>query len=61
MSNAFAWIIARLKEPSTWAGIGSIVTAAGFAIRPDLWQEIASVGMGIGGLLAVILNEKPGA
>jgi len=48
----------RLKEPSTWVGLGSLVTAVGWKIAPDLWQAISVVGMGLGGLMAIILTEK---
>lgn len=58
MSALLSALVDRLKEPSTWVGLGSLVTAIGFAIKPELWQQISAVGMGIGGLLAVILTEK---
>lgn len=58
MSNLFALIATRLREPSTWIGIGSLVTAVGFAVKPELWQAISAVGMGLGGLMAVLLGEN---
>lgn len=60
MDNFLSLAVARLKEPSTWVGLGSLVTAVGFAVSPDLWQAISAVGMGVGGLVAVILKEKSG-
>ena len=54
----FDFIADRLKEPSTWMGLGSLVTAIGWQFSPELWQAIAAVGMGIGGLVAVLLAEK---
>jgi hypothetical protein len=52
------WISQRIKEPSTWVGLGSLVTAVGWQFSPELWQAIAAVGMGVGGLLAVLVKEK---
>lgn len=52
------YLASRMKEPSTWVSLGGLVTAIGWSIRPDLWQEIAAVGMGIGGLLGAALAEK---
>lgn len=51
-------VTSRLKEPSTWLGLGTLVTAVGWNISPELWQSIATVGMGLGGLLAVVMAEK---
>lgn len=56
--NFVTAILPKLREPSTWVGIGSFLTAIGFAVRPDLWQEISTVCMGIGGILGIVLNEK---
>lgn len=58
MGNLISLIAARLREPSTWVGIGSLVTAIGFAVKPELWQAISAVGMGFGGLMAVLLGEN---
>lgn len=52
------WITMKIKEPSTWVGLGSMVTAAGWQISPEHWNVIASVGMGFGGLMATILSER---
>jgi hypothetical protein len=58
MGSIISMLIARLKEPSTWIGLGSLVTGIGFAVKPELWQAISAVGMGIGGLLAVVIPEQ---
>ena len=59
---ALAYIAARLREGSTWAGIGSLLTGMGMVIAPDQWQAIMATGMGIGGFLAIVLADpkKPG-
>lgn len=58
MTNLFTLIATRLREPSTWIGLGSLGTAVGFAVKPELWQAISVVGMGLGGLMAVLLGEN---
>ena len=52
------WIVARLKEPTTWIGIISFATAAGVQIAPELQQSIITAGVAIGGTLAIVLREK---
>lgn len=52
------YVIARLREPSTWVGLGSFLTGVGFAIAPELWQQITAVGLGVGGLISVLMSEK---
>lgn len=49
------YILNRLKEKSTWLGIGSVLTSMGFVLKPDQWQAIMAFGMGIPGLVAVFL------
>lgn len=58
MTNLISFFATRLREPSTWIGLGSMVTAIGFAVKPELWQAISAIGIGIGGLLAVLLPEN---
>ncbi|MDN3923320.1 hypothetical protein [Roseateles violae] len=48
-------IAARLREPSTWAGIGSVITSAATAIATRDPQAIAAT---IAGVLAVLLRER---
>lgn len=57
MDSAFAYIVARLREPSTWVGLGSFLTGVGVIVAPELWQQITAIGLGVGGLLAVIVKE----
>lgn len=57
-TTAFEYVIARLREPSTWVGLGSLLTGLGVAIAPEYWEAITSVGLSVGGLIAVIVKEK---
>lgn len=54
-----AWILARLKEPSTWRGIVLLLTALGIRVRPDVWEYVASAGMAIAGLIGVLTSDEP--
>lgn len=51
-------IIARLKEPSSWAAIFAALAAVGFSLDPGLVQNITAAGAGVSGLLAFFLPEK---
>lgn len=52
------WIIARLKEPSTYRGIIWLMTAIGLHVSPEAWMQITSIGMGIAGGIGVITRDK---
>ena len=51
-------IINRVKEPSTWAGLGMF--AALFGANPTTFGLIQQVVMGVAGLAAVALPENKG-
>ena len=56
------WITSRLSEPSTWAGLGVIVTTLGPIIFPAEWTTIKTVALPIvsalAGVVAVAAPEK---
>lgn len=47
-----------LRQPTTWAGVTSIIAAFGVTISPELAAEIATAGAALAGLLLVIFNEN---
>lgn len=49
-------LIARLKEPSTYAGLAGLAAAIG--LSTELYQAISGALVGVFGLLAVVLKEK---
>lgn len=53
------WLLARLREPSTWRGIVWLATVAGLSLRPDQAEAIVAVGMALAGLLGVFLADEP--
>ena len=50
------FILTRLKEPSTSAGLSGLATALG--ISTHMYEAAAAAVAGIAGLIAVILAEK---
>ena len=49
-------IISRLKEPSTWAGIGAIAVA--FGLPSDIVSAVVQAIIGLAGLAAVVMPEQ---
>jgi len=54
-----SWILNRLKEPSTYAGVASLALA--FGLTDVQWEAISAAVAGLAGLAAVFLMEKPEA
>ena len=50
------FILSRLKEPSTFAGLSGLALALG--ISGELYNAAAGAIAGIAGLVAVLLMEK---
>lgn len=50
------FILSRLKEPSTFAGLSSIALALG--VSGELYNAAAGAIAGVAGLVAVLLAEK---
>lgn len=55
VGNYFA---ARMQEPSTYVGLGAMVTGIGIKIAPEYWNAITFIGLGIGGFLATVIRER---
>jgi hypothetical protein len=58
MNFLLSYLLSRLKEPSTYAGVG--VLGAALGIGPMLMGPIAQIIMGGGGLIAMLISEKHG-
>lgn len=67
VETEISWLGARLREPSTYAGLSSLAAAAAlFHLIPDgsganLVKSITMVGMGAGGLIAILMPEAGSA
>lgn len=53
-----SYILARVREPSTWRGIILLLTAIGVPVAPQLAEAIVTAGLGVAGLVGVISPDK---
>ncbi|MFZ0837056.1 MAG: hypothetical protein WAM77_06360 [Xanthobacteraceae bacterium] len=51
------YLIDRLKEPSTYAGLGTVFAALGLHFSNAQVSAIVSLSLAIGGVLSVFLPE----
>lgn len=51
------YLLARLREPSTWRGLVLIATACGAALSPEQQEAIVTVGLLVAGLLGALLPD----
>jgi hypothetical protein len=58
ISGLLRWLLARIKEPSTWAGAGLVAVAVHSVAPGPLGDAILALGAAAGGLLAVAAPEK---
>ena len=52
------YILARLKEPSTWRGIFMFLTGVGISIEPAMYAQITTIGISIVGLIGILTKDK---
>jgi hypothetical protein len=50
-----SYLLKKIKEPSTWAGLSII--AAAFGMPPGTFELLAQLGIAAGGLVSIVLNE----
>ena len=53
-----AYVLERLKEPSTWRGLILLLTAVGVPVAPALADNIISVGLAVAGLIGAVTPDK---
>jgi hypothetical protein len=53
-----SWIGARLKEPSTYAGLAAVLAVFHLSTDPGLVHSLTMIGMGIGGVISFVLPEE---
>lgn len=51
------FLMARLKEPSTWRGVISIVTAMGVALSPSQMEAIIAGGLALMGIVGAFTPD----
>jgi len=52
-----SYILARAKEPSSYAGLATLLGIAGVSVAPNEWQAIVGVFTAAASLLAIVLPE----
>ncbi len=53
------YILNRLREPSTYAGLAGLALALG--ISDTAWATISTAVAGVAGVIAMLLHDKPAA
>ncbi len=56
--NVLPFLLARLKEPSTYAGAGALLAAAGIHVDDTVLQAVIQVLVSLAGLAAMLTSEK---
>lgn len=57
VARDISWLGTRLREPSTYAGLGVLLAAFHLANADDWVSAITAIGTGIGGIIAILLPE----
>lgn len=52
------FILNRIREPSTWAGIASVAISLGLGVPPGLIEAAGQAVAGIAGVLAIFVRER---
>ena len=53
-----SWLGARLREPSTYAGLAAVLAVFHLSTDSGLVHSLTMIGMGIGGLVSFVLPEQ---
>lgn len=53
------FIISRLKERSTYAGLAALLAAFGLAVDPELYGHASTILISLVGLYEILRREKP--
>ena len=53
------YVLSRLREPSTWAGIAAVLGAVRINLDPGLWATLSTTGMALAGLGAALAGDRP--
>lgn len=52
------YVVARLKEASTWRGLIFIATAFGLQLAPAMQEAIVTAGIGLAGVAGAVLPDS---
>lgn len=56
-SALIEWVLARLKEPSSWAGMTGLLASLGVAVSPSQAGAIIQFGVAFASLVLVFMPE----
>ena len=60
MKDVLSYLVARLREPSTWRGLVLIATAIGAHLTESQVDQVVQVGLFLAGLIGAALPDaKP--
>lgn len=57
MKTFMAYVLRRMREPSTWRGLILVATSAGVFVSSALAEDIVAVGIGIAGILGAVFPD----
>ena len=52
-----SWLGARLREPSTYAGVAAVAAVLLHNLDPGVIKDITMIGTGLGGVIAIAMPE----
>jgi len=55
--KSLQWVVARIKEPSTWAGASIVAVVVHQTFPGPMGDSILALGAAVGGILAVVMPE----
>lgn len=53
-----SYLIARLREASTWRGLVMLATAVGLKVEPQVADSIIAVGIAVAGAVGAVFPDK---
>ena len=53
-----SYLLARLKEASTWRGIVLLLTAFGVQVAPEVQEAVISAGIAVAGAVGVLFPDS---
>lgn len=51
-------LIHRLQEPSTWAGLATVVALTGWVVSPEQWEALSSAVIALIAAYEILRPEK---
>jgi hypothetical protein len=58
MDQVASWLVKRLREPTTYAGLGVLLAGLGLKDSSSWANAITTTVMGLAGIAAMVMSEK---